>query len=232
MLRPLTVYALSLMAMCLCLSAHAQTRLQDMHAVWRTAEEFAREQTRAITGEVDIEMAPVEQKLRLAACRELKPYVPAGSRLWGKSHVGVRCQTPESWSLMVPLTIRVMGQALYSARPIGRGQNLAPIDIESRPADLTQLPAGVLTDPKDAIDKVATVALAAGLPLRRDMLKGATVVMAGDDVTVTFAQDNLRVSSMGKAVGNGAVGDPIQVRTSSGKVLRGFVAGKGVVEVR
>lgn len=219
-------------AACIVGTADAQTKAQDPQAIWHAAETFAVEHTRPIAGEVSIEMAPVDKRLHLAACKALKPYLPQGARLWGRSHVGVRCEAPETWSLMVPVTVKVMGTALYSARPIPRGQSLTEADIESRSTDLTQLPAGILTDRHDALDKVANVALTAGLPLRKEMLKGATVVAAGEDVTITYAGNAVRVSTTGKALNNGAVGDSIQVRAASGKVLRTTVTAKGAVEVR
>jgi flagella basal body P-ring formation protein FlgA len=42
----------------------------------------------------------------------------------------------------------------------------------------------------------------------------------------------LQVSSEGKALAAGAVGDDIQVRAASGKVIRVTVTGPGVVQVR
>jgi flagella basal body P-ring formation protein FlgA len=225
---------------CLCLlmgcalstAAQAQSRTQDIRAVWQAAEVFAREQTQSYAGEVLIEIAPPDHRVRLAACKSLKPSIPPAGRLWGKTHVAVRCEGPDTWSLMVPLTVKVMGTALYAGRPIPRGQKLTVADIEARPSDLTQLPAGVMTDSNEAIDKVASIALSAGLPLRREMLKGESVVLAGEDVSITFTGTNVRVSSMGKSMNNGAVGDSIQVRAASGKIIRATVTGKGAVEVR
>jgi flagella basal body P-ring formation protein FlgA len=42
----------------------------------------------------------------------------------------------------------------------------------------------------------------------------------------------LHVTSEGQAMGSGAVGEEVSVRTVSGRVIRGKVSAAGVVEVR
>lgn len=139
---------------------------------------------------------------------------------------------PEPWSLVVPITVRIMGDAVFAARPLLRGQSLQAADLDVRRVDLTSLPAGVLTNAAQALLRVPGVSLQAGLPLRGDMLRGATVVAIGQAVKIVVAGDGFTVTAEGSALGNGAVGDVLPVRSASGRVVRGVVSGPGVVEVR
>jgi flagella basal body P-ring formation protein FlgA len=213
-------------------STPALAENQDLDAVRRSAEEFARGQTANLPGEVVVEAGTLDQRLQLGACQSLQPYLPAGARLWGRSNVGVRCQRPESWSIMVPVVVQVMVDALYSTRPLARGEPVADEDIAARRADLTQLPAGTLTDRRQALGRVPAVALAAGLPLRADLLRGAFVVSQGQNVRIVFSGEGFKVSSDGRALGNAALGEFVQVRSASGKVVKGQASGAGVVEVK
>lgn len=205
---------------------------QDLELVRQGIERFVLEQTRDLPGDVSVDVPSLDPHLQLTSCNDLSPYLPAGAKLWGRTHVGMRCNGPDRWSVTVQATVRVMGAAVYTARPIGRGQRLTESDLAVRSADLAQLPPGVLTDAEQATGKFAGTALSAGLPLRRDMLHGERVVAAGQTVRVVFTSNGLQVSSEGKALATGAVGDEIQVRAASGKVIRGTVTGPGVVQVR
>lgn len=211
-------------------SAVAQN--QDLEALRKAVFEFARGQAAKLPGEVEIEVGPLDERLQLSACQSLQTYLPAGTRLWGRSNVGVRCQKPESWSIIVPVTVKVMAEALFTARPLARGEPLADQDVTAQRVDLSQLPAGVLTERSQAVGRIPNISVAAGLPLRAEMLRGAYVVTQGQNVRIIFAGDGFRVSSEGRALGNAALGETVQVRAASGKVVRGQASATGVVEVK
>jgi flagella basal body P-ring formation protein FlgA len=215
-----------------CTTVPAFAQNQDLEAVRHAAEVFARSQTESLSGEVIIEAGPLDPRLQLAPCQSLQAYLPAGARLWGRSNVGVRCQRPENWSVMVPVTVQVMVDALFAARALPRGEPVSDQDIITQRVDLTQLPAGVLTERSQAVGRVPNVSLAAGLPLRADALRGAFVVTRGQTVRILFFSEGFTVSSEGQALGNAAVGDYVQVRAASGKVVKGRASSAGVVEVK
>lgn len=215
-----------------CHAGGAVAQNQDLESLRKTVVEFAHSQATRLPGEVEIEVGPLDERLQLSACQGLQTYLPAGTRLWGRSSVGVRCQKPESWSIIVPITVKVMGEALYTARPLARGEALTDQDVTAQRTDLTQLPAGVLTDRSQAVGRIPNVSVAAGLPLRAEMLRGAYVVTQGQNVRIVFAGEGFKVSSEGRALGNAALGETVQVRSASGKVVKGQASAAGVVEVK
>ncbi len=220
-------------AMLLALSASGTgAQPQDLDAVRRTVHQFVTEETRQLPGEVSVEVQPPDKRLRLSACSDLQPYVPPGIRLWGRTSVGVRCAGPDAWSMTLSVVVKVQGQAVFTARPVARGQRIQDADIAVRPVDLTQLPAGVLTEGPQALGRFTGVALAAGLPLRAEMLHGERVVQPGQTVRVVYRADGLHVTGEGKAMGAAAVGEEISVRTANGRVIRGKVSAAGEVEVQ
>jgi flagella basal body P-ring formation protein FlgA len=205
---------------------------EDPENLRRQAIEFAQQQSTGLAGQVNVTAAPLDTRLRLPACSSLERYLPSGSRLWGRAQVGLRCTAPQAWSVLIPVHVRVEDTAVISARPLAPGQPLSEADIQVRTVDLTQLPAGVLTDAAAAVGRLPRVAVAAGVPIRGDMLRSVPVISQGQVVGVLYRADGLSIRAEGKALGAAAVGQTVQIRMPSGKVVLGTALGPGEVEVR
>src|SRR5438309_6257337 len=41
---------------------------------------------------IEVVVGQLDPRLRLAPCERIEPYLPPGVRLWGKSHIGLRCK--------------------------------------------------------------------------------------------------------------------------------------------
>lgn len=212
-------------------AARAETG-QDLEALRIAAVEYARAGTRDLRGKVDIVAGPMDKRLYLPRCESPEPFMPAGSRLWGRTQVGFRCTSPHHWSVLIPVEVRVESTALFAARPLAAGQALTEADLQVRTVDITRLPAGVLTEPGQALGRVPRLSLAAGLPLRGDILRGVHLVAPGQAVSVTYRGDGIQIRAEGRALGAGAVGDAVQIRMPSGKVVTGIVTGPGEADVR
>jgi flagella basal body P-ring formation protein FlgA len=51
---------------------------------------YIEEQTRGLPGKVQITVNALDERSRVAACDDLQLFLPAGTRLWGATSVGVR----------------------------------------------------------------------------------------------------------------------------------------------
>lgn len=225
--------ALALLWACLLPPASAGAAgTQNLEELRETMEAWLRSRTAGLPGVVTVTVPPLDRHLVLPRCPRPEPFLPAGVRPWGRIQAGIRCTVGEHWSLTVPARVQVQGSAVFSARPLSRGRPITAADLETRPADLTELGAGVLTDPAGALGREVSVALAAGIPLRGDMLRNPVVVQYGQTVSVVFEENGLRVVSEGKALGNAGIGDALKVRSPSGKVLQGVVTAPGEVAIR
>jgi flagellar basal body P-ring formation protein FlgA len=67
--------------------AHAQ--LEDMARQWVDQNLGASENTAAML-RPEIEVGALDTRLRLAPCQQVEPYLPRGSRLWGRTRIGLR----------------------------------------------------------------------------------------------------------------------------------------------
>lgn len=227
-LRP-AVLLIGLMFLWPC-AAPAQT--QDLAEIQRAAEAYALSQTVRLPGKVEVKAGAIDARSRLSRCESLQPFLAPEVKLWGESNVGVRCLKPETWTVNVPVSVKVTANVVVTARAAGRGQTLTDEDLELQSADLTQLPADVLTDLEDAIGMAPMAALPAGMTLREDMLREPSAVSTGQRVRIVFEGDGFTASSLGRSLGDASVGDTVQVRAASGKILTAVVQEPGVVRVR
>lgn len=168
---------------------------------------------------------------QLPPCFRHEIFVPAGSRLWGKTRVGVKCEQPTGWTAYLAVEVSVTGRYLVSARKINRGQTLTAGDFETRVGELTELPASVLTDPQRVLGQRARVGLAARQALRTEHLQQIPVIRQGERVRVVARGSGFAAAAEGVALNNAGVGEPIKVRIANGKTLHGVAQKAGEVEL-
>lgn len=204
---------------------------QPAEPVREAVSGFLRDEAGGLPGRVDIEVGELDPRNQLPECARLQAFLPAASRAWGQTTVGVRCESPATWTIYVPARVRVHGEYLVLARPLRAGQIVGPEDLERRSGDLADDGDGALVDATQAIGHPARFAVAAGQPLRRDMLRLPPVVRRGDPVRVVSRGPGFAVANAGKALNNAAAGHVVRVRLDSGKVLSGIARHDGTVEI-
>jgi flagella basal body P-ring formation protein FlgA len=218
------------LACCVPLLASAKS-IQDLRQIEEVVASFAAARSRDLPGRVSVNVGTVDPRVTLTQCESLEAFLPAGTRLWGTANVGVRCKTPVSWTLYVPVHVHIAANVLVAARPLERGRLLTQDDFVIQERDLTLLPAGVQTDPGAVIGKVLLNPLAGGMPVRAELLRGEYLVTQGQPVKLVYQLNGLIVTSEGKSLGNAGRSDAVNVRSYGGQIKRGVVVSAGVVEV-
>ena len=195
-------------------------------------QRYLQEQTASLPGEVRITVNALDERTRLAGCDDLQVSLAPGARAWGQVPVGVRCVRPQGWQIYVQATVRVSAPVVVAARPLLAGSVVDAADLTTRIEELTALPASVLQDPNLAAGRVAASTVAAGSVLRAENLKQVLAVVNGQTIRVIYESATLSVSYDGRALGNAAVGQGVEVRLGSGKTVRGIVRSNGVVVIQ
>lgn len=205
--------------------AYAQTTLNE------TLNDYLRTQTQGLPGKVTYTISPLDSRTKLSPCEAFEPFLPAGSKLWGRATVGVRCLGPANWTIYIPVQVNVSGNYLVSARPMPAGYMIGDTDVVVRSGDLGSLPTNVLTDRSQAVGKTVKAGFAAGQLLRSDQLIAPWAVQQGQNVTTISTGPGFTVSSVGKALNNAVAGQVVQVRTDSGQTVSGIARPGGIVDV-
>jgi len=148
----------------------------------------------------------------------------------GNSSIGVRCLAPTTWSLYVPVSIKVSGQVLVTIRPIPAGQPIQAEDVQLQQRDITAFAGSALTSLDQAVDKNVAAPLASGTVLRSEMLRAANVILQGQMVRLVR-----------RVLGSGSRPKPghgqcqgrqiVSIKTRSGQIIKGIAKSEGIAEV-
>lgn len=204
---------------------------QNLAALRELAEQYLQAQSAGLPGVVTITVGGIDGRLNLAACPAPQAFQQPGAKPWGKTTVGVRCTLPSAWTVYIQAQVSVQGKYVATAVPIAGGQTIDASQLVMTSGDLAALPNGVVTDMAQAVGRTSTLSLAAGSPLRADMLRSKPVVQQGQAVRVLTRGSGFSVSTEAKAIGNAGEGQVVQVRAQNGAILSGVAKMGGMVEV-
>jgi flagella basal body P-ring formation protein FlgA len=203
---------------------------QDPELIRTTALAFLTQQAAGLPGKPVITVVPVFPR-GLAPCDTLEPFMPTGARLWGRTTVGVRCSGARPWTLYLQARVSVQATYYAAGRAVAPGEVLSAADLIPREGDLTAMPLAIVTDPSQAIGAVTLTRLAAGLPLRTDMLRGAGAILIGQTVHVVTGGQGFSISADGSAMNNATPGQQVHVKTAGGQIISGIAKDGSTVEV-
>lgn len=180
---------------------------------------------------IEVALGQLDPRLQLAPCARVEPFLPANARLWGRSRVGLRCAAGANWSVQMPVTVRVFGPALVATRPLAVGEVPAAADLRTAEIEWTREPQGVATDAAQLDGRVLARAVAAGQPLPLAALRAPQVIAAGDPVRLLGQGEGFTVAADAVALGAALDGQPVRVRTDSGRIMTGTARNGRRVEV-
>lgn len=190
----------------------------------------------------------------LEPCRRAEGFLPPGSRLVGRTVVGVRCVDGAAWQTFVSATIRVDAPTWQTTRPLRPGEPIGSGDVVQAIAPLTaaDVDAAVATaraasapaasnaarglaalDGREAapIGRTAMRSVPAGRALTAADVRDEGRVNAGDPVRVVYLGNQFTVSSEGRAVGAADPGTTLVIRLPSGALVNGTLRADHVVEL-
>lgn len=181
---------------------------------------------------MEVAVGALDPRLRLAPCERVEPYLPAGTRLWGRSRLGLRCVAgPARWNVFLPITVKAYGPAWVLTGSVASGAVLSQADAVLTEVDWAAEQASVVADPEQWVGQVAARSLQAGQALRQSMLRAPRLFQAGAQVRVVSQGPGFAISAAGQAMAAGAVGETVRVRMANGKTVTGVVSENGTVDV-
>ncbi len=176
---------------------------------------------------VEVSVGQLDSRLRLAPCARIEPYLPAGTRLWGRTRIGLRCTEGASkWNVYLPVTVKVYGRAWVTTSTAPAGGVLAAADLIQAEVDLAEENSAVITDAALAVGRTLLQPMKAGQTLRIAHLKPRQWFAAGEMVKVRAQGQGFNVESEAEAMTNGIEGQTARVRTEGGRILTGQPVGE------
>lgn len=174
----------------------------------------------------------LDARLQLAPCARVQAFLPAGVSAWGRTRVGLRCaQGSVAWQVFLPVTVQVWAPAVVAAAALPAGAQIDPTHLTQAEVDWASAPGAAHARASDLQDRVLARPVLAGQPLRVGDLRPRQWFTQGETVQVVARGAGFAVSTEGQAMGAGLEGQPVRVRTESGRVVVGVAAGLRRVEI-
>lgn len=197
-------------------------------AIHNSAQRWLDDTLASTTGSLPLRMevsvGELDRRLRLAPCERVEPYVPPGTRLWGKTRLGLRCmQGTSKWNVFLPITVKAFGPAWVVKGSVAQGAVLSEADATFVEVDWAELNSPIVANASDWVGQTATRSLSTGQALRQDMVKAAQVFQAGAQVKVLARGVGFEIATSAQAVSGGVVGQSARVRMDNGRVMTGQV---------
>ena len=181
---------------------------------------------------MEVTVGELDSRLRLAPCAKVEPYIPVGTRLWGKTRLGLRCLSGSTkWNVFLPVTIKAFGVAWVIKGNVSSGAVLTEADAFESEVDWAEESSPIMANPSQWVGQVAARALSTGQAVRQAMIKPAQVFQAGAQVRVVAQGAGFQITSDGQALSAGVVGQPARVRMESGRVMTGVVLDNRTVKL-
>lgn len=189
-----------------------QAMLQADPAV-KSADPVVAEGADATKPRVEFVLGQLDPRMKLAPCDKVQTYLPEGSRLWGRTHVGMRCvQGSVPWNVYWPVTVKVWSKAVVAVVPLRPGSVVSAADLRITDVDLAESPSPAVLNPKDVIGRSVNRLIEAGKSLRMDDVRMRRWFAAGDPVNVVVQGEGFAVASQGVAISHGDEGRCARIR--------------------
>ncbi len=210
----------------------ANTQSHDV--IKQTVHDYLQDNTSQLSIQPKIKVGQLDSRLRLHACsKPLLAFTPDGSKLKGRTTVGVRCQGDKPWSIYIPATIAIYEEIVVATTPLMRGHIVSTTDIKLEKREVGKISGQhFIYDLNLAVGKVLKRPISAGKVIQASYLEMPRLVRRGQMVTILAITNGLVVRMSGKSMMDGAKGDLIQVRNPKSKrIINGTVTASGEVRV-
>lgn len=206
--------------------------LADISNQWLQGALAQTEAQQSMPLRMEVQVGKLDPRLNLAPCLRVEPYLPSGSKLWGRTRIGMRCvEGAKSWNVFMPVTIRAFGPAWVLVNNVSMGEVLTHEHAMQSEVDWAESPHSIIALPDDWVGQTAARNLTAGMALRQTMVKAPEIFKPGAGVKVLVQGSGFAVTSSGKALESGSAGQNVRVRMENGRTVIGTVNQQGEVVV-
>lgn len=191
-------------------------------------EKLVERQTAGLPGKASV-TATLPGTAALPACDTFDAFLPTGTPARGRTTVGLRCRTGGTWTRFVPAYVKVEGTYYVASRTIEPGDALGLGDMTPQTGDLAALPRSVVTSDAELAGVRATARIAAGAPLRKELLRAPAVIQQGQTVQVVAQGSGFTVSTEARALTQAAAGGVARAKTLDGRMVTGVAGEDGQI---
>ncbi len=212
----------------------ANIEIQSLDSIRQTAEEFTLENLANADRDASVISSKLDPRLRLKACsNKLEAFFPEYGRRVGNITVGVRCIGEQSWSLFVPMTVKIYREIVTASRPLARGTMLTENDLQLERRNISAFSSDYFTDPHALFGQELVHSLQISRPLSSHNVKAPIAIKRGNLVVLLAKNETIEVRMEGKALADGTIGERIKVKNlRSNRIVEGVVKSNRIIVVQ
>jgi flagella basal body P-ring formation protein FlgA len=214
-------------------SAHAQASIENIAQLQSQVAQFLTDEyTAAQAVKVEVKVANLDNRLRLAACdQSLSLSLKDPTNSGGNVNVQVACKGASSWTILVPALAKVYRSVAVAGRILQRGDLVNAGDLSTDIKDVSEFRLGFALTPETIIGKEVKYTINKGEAFRISALDAPLVVKRGDTVSMVASAGEISVTTNGTAVTDGRIGQQIRVKNNqSARIINAKVVGAGKVQ--
>ncbi|WP_432471950.1 flagellar basal body P-ring formation chaperone FlgA [Amphritea sp. HPY] len=177
-----------------------------------------------------IKLNPLPATLANRPCNQPIAFIHAPVRS-SRLSLKAKCSSPE-WTIFITGSIEQWRAIATSSRPLSKGTILGDRDIFLQDIDVRRFNKPYFLDASELIGRELKRSLGQHKPFSPSLLAKHMLVKKGDMVYIEAGVTNMQIRMTGTALQDGTMGQQISVQNNrSGKVVRGYVTAKGVINV-
>jgi flagella basal body P-ring formation protein FlgA len=187
-------------------------------------------QAHALGARVEISLGQaLDERASRAPCTP-EVFIPPGTRLWGKTYIGLRCPG-KPWQVRVPVEVALYAPVPMLLRPMAAGATLQEGDWTVSEINLAAWPRAVVTDETKLAGAQLSRALRAGEPISPDTLQSRLRLGTGDPVQVVLVGQGFTIKASGKVMHPTTPGQSTRVQLDSGRIVAGTMRDDREIQV-
>lgn len=206
--------------------SHAQTEnaWRELTQNWIASEMQSNKAKLPAHLRLEIQVGQLDTRLSLSPCEKVEPFLPAGTVLWGRSRIGLRCASQDArWQVFMPITVKAYGRALTLVNNLPAGTLLTSDHVQEAEVDWAANASPIVLESQDWLGKSLSRNLATGEALRASMLRAPPSFAAGTKVKLLLKAPGFELASEGQSLSPGKLGEQVRVRLDNGRIVTGKV---------
>lgn len=216
----------------LAVNVNADT-LHSLDNIEQVAYEYALSKAQENFDNPQIVMGTLDSRLRLQACgAQLDVFSNLVGTGIGNQTIGVKCNSPVTWTVYVPVKVKVLQAVVVAVKPLEANRVITSADVKLQQWDIGTLRQGYINNIRKIVGQELKYPVALGTVIKPKSLRAQNLVHRGESIMLVASAGKMEVRMSGTALSDASLGQRIRVKNSSSKrIVEGIVDAPGIVKV-
>lgn len=183
-------------------------------------------------GRIEFSIGALRTNLKLNPCDNVEYFLPSYTNNSARVTVGLQCNSPMSWTIYLPVTVKVFKPVVKVTNNLARNTVITEDDITIQETDIMRHGTDYFDLPIDVIGMAVKRPIQAGKILTKNLITKPVIIKRGDIVDIVIQAKGLMVKTKAMATENGVQDEIIKVKNlKSKRVIEAIAIKPGIVKI-